>query len=98
MTTTISNPGAPGYYGWLQKTGDGLSAVFWNRRFFRLADNKINYFVDQTERELKGTIQVETIRSVKNSGGGYFQIQVPNRIYSLFADSTHGIFLIFILF
>jgi len=76
----------PFHSGWLEKTGDGLASMFWNRRFFKLENNQLSYYTDSNVQDLKGTINLAETKEIKQGAQSYFQIELPNRTYYLYAS------------
>ena len=57
--TEIKKIDEPLKQGWLQKKGGGKRRANWNKRYFVLCGNRIDYYEDNRLEKLKGTIPID---------------------------------------
>lgn len=86
--------------GFLQKRGE-IGLPRWKTRWFHLtSDNQLSYYTDSSKREqkvclspsvhsfLQGSIDLFQVKEVTQTAPQYFQVELPGRIYYLYAESA----------
>jgi hypothetical protein len=74
--------------GWLEKKGSFVKS--WKRRWFVLTEDKLQYFVDQSQSVLKGGVEILASSEVLSRDGSThefkFGVQTGTRILEISAD------------
>eukprot|EP00061_Rhincodon_typus_P007413 g29086.t1 len=79
--------------GWLLKKGGGTSTLSrrnWKRRWFVLRESKLMYFENDSEENLKRTIDIRSARAIIDDTGkeNGINIALEDRIFYLIAETA----------